>query len=222
MNNIKVIAGLGNPGTKYSMTRHNTGFIAVDYLASEMNLKFKAGKGEYHYATGKLSGHEFYILRPSTYMNESGIAVKEFLGHFSLTPENLLLVYDDFNLPLGTLRLRTNGSDGGHNGVSSVIYHLITMDFARMRIGIGREKQIAKDEYVDFVLSDFLPDEADVIQKLLPVYRDCLISCLREDFRMSMNRFNRNFLADENKGNKKKNETEENTEQNSSTEPDDK
>lgn len=198
MNNIKVIAGLGNPGTKYSMTRHNAGFIAVDYLASEMNLKFKAGKGEYHYATGKLSGHEFYILRPSTYMNESGIAVMDFLEHFNMKPENLLLVYDDFSLPLGTIRLRTSGSDGGHNGVSSVIYHLVTMEFARLRIGIGKDEQMKKDEYVDFVLTEFLPNETDKINKLLPVIKDCLITCLRDDFSNAMNRFNRNFLAVDN------------------------
>jgi PTH1 family peptidyl-tRNA hydrolase len=130
-------------------------------------------------------------------MNNSGIAVEEFLTNNEISPNNLLVVYDDFQLPLGTIRLRTKGSDGGHNGISSVIYHLNTMDFPRMRIGIGKDETIIKDEYIDFVLTQFDKDEKEKIKTLLPNYYNCILSYINEDIMETMNKFNRNFLIEE-------------------------
>jgi len=194
---LKLITGLGNPGRDYELTRHNIGFIVLDYVAYKLNLKFTPGKGQWYETYGNIEDTEFYLIKPTTYMNNSGIAVEEFLTNNEISPNNLLVVYDDFQLPLGTIRLRTKGSDGGHNGISSVIYHLNTMDFPRMRIGIGKEETIIKDEYIDFVLTQFDKDEKEKIKTLLPNYYNCILSYINEDIMETMNKFNRNFLIEE-------------------------
>ena len=194
---MKLITGLGNPGRNYELTRHNIGFIVLDYVAYKLNLKFTPGKGQWYETYGNIEDTEFYLIKPTTYMNNSGIAVEEFLTNNEISPNNLLVVYDDFQLPLGTIRLRTKGSDGGHNGISSVIYHLNTMDFPRMRIGIGKEETIIKDEYIDFVLTQFDKDEKEKIKTLLPNYYNCILSYINEDIMETMNKFNRNFLIEE-------------------------
>ena len=194
---MKLITGLGNPGRDYELTRHNIGFIVLDYVAYKLNLKFTPGKGQWYETYGNIEDTEFYLIKPTTYMNNSGIAVEEFLTNNEISPNNLLVVYDDFQLPLGTIRLRTKGSDGGHNGISSVIYHLNTMDFPRMRIGIGKEETIIKDEYIDFVLTQFDKDEKEKIKTLLPNYYNCILSYINEDIMETMNKFNRNFLIEE-------------------------
>lgn len=196
---MKLITGLGNPGSKYASTRHNAGFIALDNLASKLGVVFRPGRGDFYLASGKYMGEEFFLLKPATYMNNSGIAVAQFFENYSaLEPDkNLLVVHDDFNIPLGTVRVRQKGSDGGHNGVAGIIYHLNSDAFPRMRIGIGNNDILKKDEFVDFVLSDFLPNEIDTINKLIPVFNDCILSFLTEDIKITMNKFNRNFLQDE-------------------------
>lgn len=193
---MKLIVGLGNPGIQYQANRHNIGFIILDYFAESLNLKFKAGKGEYYISKGKFAGEEFVLLKPITFMNNSGLAVKNFiddLNDFNLN--DLLIVYDDFQIPLGTIRIKTKGSDGGHNGISSIIYHLITMDFPRMRIGIGKNEVLKKDDFVDYVLSDFSEEEISKIKELLPIYTDCIKSFLKTDLKNVMNSFNKNFLT---------------------------
>jgi peptidyl-tRNA hydrolase, PTH1 family len=195
---MKLIAGLGNPGAKYSNTRHNIGFMIADYFAAKNSLEFKPGKGEYYFARGgKSFDNEFYILKPTTYMNDSGIAILDFMEQNQIQPEELLVVYDDFNLPLGTIRLRRQGTDGGHNGISSIIYHLQSMNFNRMRIGIGIDTPLKKEEYIDFVLNDFTKFESGQIKEMMPVYSDCLQSFLNIDFHATMNNFNKNFLKKE-------------------------
>jgi PTH1 family peptidyl-tRNA hydrolase len=203
---MKLITGLGNPGNKYASTRHNAGFIALDNLALKLGIVFRPGRGDFYLATGKFKGEEFFLLKPTTYMNNSGIAVVQFFeNYFALEADkDLLVVHDDFNIPLGTLRLRQKGSDGGHNGIASIMYHLNSDEFPRMRIGIGSNDILKKDEFVDFVLSDFLPNEIGVLNKLMPVFNDCILSFLSEDIKITMNKFNRNFLPDE-KDNKPEN-----------------
>lgn len=195
---MKLIAGLGNPGAKYSNNRHNTGFIIADYFAAKNSLEFKPGKGEYYFARGgKSPDNEFCILKPTTYMNNSGIAVLDFMEQNQIENKDLLIVYDDFNIPLGTIRLREKGTDGGHNGVSSVIYHLQSMNFKRMRAGTGTDISLRKDEFIDFVLKDFSVTEFEQIKTMLPHYSECLQSFLVNDFRTTMNNFNKNFLIKE-------------------------
>jgi len=196
---MKLITGLGNPGNKYASTRHNAGFIALDNLALKLGIVFRPGRGDFYLASGKYEDEDFFLLKPTTYMNNSGIAVVQFFENYSTleADKDLLVVHDDFNIPFGTVRLRQKGSDGGHNGIASIMYHLNSDEFTRMRIGIGSNDILRKDEFVDFVLSDFLPKEIDSLNKLVPVFNDCILSFLSEDIKITMNKFNRNFLPDD-------------------------
>lgn len=195
---MKIIVGLGNPGNKYALTRHNAGFIVLDFLADYLKCDFNAGKGEYYSARGKFKGEDFLLVKPVTYMNNSGIAVQEVLALFPDTDlKDVLIIFDDFQLTLGTVRIRERGSDGGHNGIASIIYHLNSMDVPRMRIGIGTGDVMKKDEFVDFVLSNFTESEIETLKSLLPVYKDCVLAFIKEPFKNVMNRFNKNFLAKE-------------------------
>ncbi|MCI0472379.1 MAG: aminoacyl-tRNA hydrolase [Ignavibacteria bacterium] len=215
---MKIIAGLGNPGQKYELTRHNAGFMILEYFAHVNNLTFRPGKGDYYYAAGKIRQTEFMLVKPTTYMNNSGLAVldiTESIPEFNL--EDLLVVYDDFQLPLGTIRVRKEGSDGGHNGLESIIYHLNTMDFPRMRVGIGTGEVMKKDDFVDFVLSNFTDEEMTCFKEMMPVYKSCIKDFLSEDIKIVMNRYNKNFLKKEepikeepNKEEPKEDSTEEN------------
>lgn len=194
---MKLIVGLGNPGNKYVLTRHNIGFIAVDYVSDYLKLSFKEGKGDWHEFSGTYNGTGFFVIKPVTYMNNSGTAVLDFVTKHKIALEDILIVYDDFQIPLGTIRVRENGSDGGHNGISSIIYHLNTLDFPRMRIGIGGNQAPNKEQFVDFVLTNFEPDEIEKIKTLMPHYKDCILSFIGSDIRTTMNSFNKNFLESE-------------------------
>ncbi|MEG8945965.1 aminoacyl-tRNA hydrolase [Rosettibacter firmus] len=150
------VVGLGNPGKKYELTRHNIGFIILDRFAEKHNLHFKK-KSSYYYVEGTTGSSTFFLIKPTTYMNLSGIAVQEFLSENKVEMENLLVVVDDVNLDLGKIRLRKTGSDGGHNGIKSIINYLQSNQFPRLRFGIG--KDFKKDEMADYVLSEFTEDE---------------------------------------------------------------
>lgn len=162
---MRVIIGLGNPGSEYQHTRHNIGFDIVDALAADRRVAFDAGRGEFVIARGSYREKEFAFIKPLTYINNSGIAVAEVLNNFDLSSENLLVVVDDFHIPLGTLRLRREGSSGGHNGLYSIIYHLQSENFPRLRFGIGSEKMPKqKSGMADFVLSQFAHEELDIVR----------------------------------------------------------
>ena len=139
---IRLIVGLGNPGTKYRDTWHNLGFKVVEILAGRWNISFKPGKGEYLVAdTSKFGGAT--LLMPTTYMNRSGIAVGAWIRYFKVTPEQVLVVYDDHDLPFGSIRLRASGSAGGHNGMSDIIRSLQSESIPRLRIGIRTDSEFA-------------------------------------------------------------------------------
>lgn len=202
---MKLIVGLGNPGNTYALTPHNIGFITLDYLAEYLKCEFKTGKGEYYLAKGKYKGEEFILLKPTTYMNNSGMAVQHILESYpEIELKDVLIVFDDFQLKLGTIRIREQGSDGGHNGIASVIYHLNSMEIPRLRIGIGKGEVMRKDEFVDFVLSNFTESEIETIKTLLPVYKDCVLSFIKEPFKNIMNRFNKHFLEEEEENSEEK------------------
>ena len=194
---MKLIVGLGNPGSKYELTRHNIGFLILDYVAEYLKVKFKTGKGEWYEAGGCYNDSGFIFMKPTTYMNNSGEAVFQYLTKNNIPLENILIISDDFQIPLGMIRIRAKGSDGGHNGISSIVYHLNSMDFPRMRIGIGKEKALSKDEYIDFVLNDFSEEELNIIKNLMPVYKESILSFIIDDLKVTMNKYNRNFLIDE-------------------------
>ncbi|MCR4416164.1 MAG: aminoacyl-tRNA hydrolase [Ignavibacteria bacterium] len=156
-----MIVGLGNPGNKYSETRHNVGFKVVENLARKRNLKFEKVSKNYAVAKGEAENSAFSLLLPLTYMNLSGLAVNEFHSNFDFDFQNMLVVCDDINLPLGKIRLRAKGSHGGHNGLLSIINEIKTTDFPRLRIGIGNN--FDKDKQAEYVLSPFTDEEKSVI-----------------------------------------------------------
>lgn len=154
-----LIAGLGNPGTAYEQTRHNVGFMVADELSRRFGVRFRPGRGDYERATGSLGGRTVHLIKPATFMNESGAAVADALAYAGLTTGALLVVLDDFQIPLGALRMRPKGSDGGHNGLGSVLAILATDEIPRLRCGIGREDLPAGGGRRHFVLSSFEPEE---------------------------------------------------------------
>lgn len=178
---MRVIVGLGNPGSEYIHTRHNIGFDIVDAVATNRGIEFDAGRGEFVVAHGKIEGNDFALIKPLTYMNNSGIAVAEALNEFAVSSENLLVVADDFQIPLGTLRLRRRGSSGGHNGLYSIIYHLQSEDFPRLRFGIagdGMPKQ--KSGMANFVLSHFASEELSAVKSGIIAARDKILEIILE------------------------------------------
>lgn len=159
-----VIAGLGNPGEKYAKTRHNIGWMAVTALAIKNKLTFKPGKGKYYYANLSYAGKMTMLLLPTTYMNNSGEALKFIQNRYKVESKNFLIVVDEYNFPLGKVHLKNQGSGGGHNGTSSVLNHL-GEEFGRLRLGI--EKNFGAGELVNYVLSNFNEDEVDKVNLTL-------------------------------------------------------
>lgn len=159
---MRVIFGIGNPGIRYEYTRHNAGFLLLDYFAQKKSLSFTETTGEYFQAPGKIDDLEYALIKPVTYVNNSGIAARQVFDKYNLASEDFLVVCDDTNLKNNILRVRLSGGDGGHNGLSSIIYHLVTDQFPRIRIGIGSNP--ADKDLADYVLSEFSKSELEEIQ----------------------------------------------------------
>ncbi len=186
---MKVIAGLGNPGSRYAPTRHNVGFMVVDRLAGRLRSSFRAGKGDYEW-TEFLHGDERALLvKPMTFMNNSGEAVRDVVQFFKVSLFDVLVVCDDAALPLGRMRLRPQGSDGGQNGLKSVILHLNTDRFPRLRIGISNEHMAGMD-LADFVLSRFTEKERDLLPLVVDSAADAALMWCTEGSEKVMNRYN--------------------------------
>ncbi len=184
-----LVAGLGNPGTEYEGTRHNVGFMVLDLLAKRLPQKnFEMIHGcSSHYLKGSYAGWGLLLLqKPETYMNLSGEAVAALMRREEIGPENLLVIYDDMDLEVGKLRIRSKGSCGGHNGIRSVIEQTGTEKFARIRIGIGHRKGNGKD----YVLSPFEESEKEIIGKVLEAAADAVILILRRGIGPAMNEYN--------------------------------
>lgn len=160
---MRIILGIGNPGKKYLYTRHNAGFLLLDYYAEKNNLPFKASKYEYYYSEGKTGDAGFSLIKPTTYVNNSGIAVLQAFEEYKPSVSDLLVIADDINLPLAEIRVRASGSHGGHNGLKSMIYHLNSDQFARIRIGVGNAR--STENLIDHVLSKFSEDEFKLLTK---------------------------------------------------------
>jgi PTH1 family peptidyl-tRNA hydrolase len=163
---LRTVFGIGNPGHHYATNRHNVGFLILDYYASERKLEFKPAHGSYYQAAGLTSKTKFLLIKPTTYVNKSGVAAKEVFDFHDLQIEDFLVICDDTNLNFGTSRVRMTGGDGGHNGLASIIYNLHSNHFPRIRMGVGQGER--KGNLADFVLADFNEDE---IQKLQPVFK---------------------------------------------------
>ncbi|HID65408.1 MAG TPA: aminoacyl-tRNA hydrolase, partial [Aquificaceae bacterium] len=150
---IRLLVGLGNPGKEYEKTRHNVGFMVIDELVKSLRAKKPSEEALSLVYKIRIGGKEVFLAKPLTYMNNSGAAVYNLLEEYGLSPEQMIVIYDDLDLPLGTIRLRLKGSSGGHKGVESIIKYIGTQNFPRLRIGIGRPKK--KEDVVKYVLSPF-------------------------------------------------------------------
>jgi peptidyl-tRNA hydrolase, PTH1 family len=189
---IRLIVGLGNPGPKYAHTRHNIGFDLVDRLARRWQIslskqrRFQGDCGE-----GMAVGQKLYLLKPNTFMNKSGQSVKALLDWYKLLPQQVLAIYDDMDLPIGKLRLRLNGSAGGHNGMKSLIAHLGTPEFPRLRIGIGRSLDAGvAQETISHVLGRFAPQEQRLLDEVLDMAADAVELALKQGVEKSMSLYN--------------------------------
>jgi PTH1 family peptidyl-tRNA hydrolase len=186
-----LIVGLGNPGNEYFRTRHNVGFMVADQLAASMDTQFHAGKGEFWLAQCSLKNVEITVLKPVTSMNNSGIAVQDYVEREQIPFENILVVCDDFQLPLGTIRLRKIGSDSGHHGLSSIIYHLQTDQFARLRCGIASARMpFEKSKMKDFVLDSFHESEIRIVENMIKRAQNACKSFILDGIDQAMNSFN--------------------------------
>jgi PTH1 family peptidyl-tRNA hydrolase len=184
---LKLVVGLGNPGSQYARTRHNVGWLVVDRLADRAGW---AGRGRQRDASNVVGGHyrglDLTLVKPLTYMNDSGLAVRKVLARERAPLSDLLVIADDFALPFGKLRFREGGGPGGHNGLRSIIDELGTEKFSRLRVGIGEPDRAA----VDHVLSTFAPDEAQRLDELIDAAADAVEAWAREGTNKAANRFN--------------------------------
>jgi len=183
---IRAIVGLGNPGRDLELTRHNLGFEVVDFLKGRS--EFAAEKRLYLRCLAEISSLSVVLLKPTTYMNRSGIAVERLAEEMELAPEEILVIADDFNLPLGLIRLRQSGSDGGHNGLASIIYHLGSEDFPRIRLGIGPAPDGVPSE--EFVLERFAESETSVVREMIKRTADAVALWLSDGFEKSASVYN--------------------------------
>jgi len=185
---LNLIVGLGNPGERYKNTRHNLGYRVVDFLAEKNEKSFKPGKGDFLFCEIQIKEERIYLIKPLTFMNSSGVAVVETLDNFNLGIENLLVVCDDVNLPLGKIRIREKGTDGGHKGLRSIIYQLNSVDFARLRMGIGDTPE--KVDLEEFVLQDFKEEEKEQADQMVEKAAQAVESTWVNGIENSMSRFN--------------------------------
>jgi peptidyl-tRNA hydrolase, PTH1 family len=190
---MKLIVGLGNPGREYKKNRHNIGFRVLDRLAEDREVDFKRRKFNAKYAACSFEGQELLLVKPQTYMNLSGRAVRSFVAYFKIDiVEDVLIIVDDINLPFTSLRLRSQSSAGGHNGIQSVIDELGDNTFARIRLGVG----MPPDEVAlrSYVLSDFTASEQEKMPQLLDKARDATFSWIRSGVVETMQRYNAKSL----------------------------
>ncbi len=193
---MKLIVGLGNPGRGYANNRHNVGFVCLNYFARMQGIRFDKKQGKARIGLGEVAGSKVVVAKPQTYMNRSGRSVSLLVKKFNVSLDNLLVVHDDLDLPLGKIRIRQGGSAGGHKGAGSIITELASQNFIRIRVGIGRPvknegfTEFSEDEIINYVLSDFTPDEKQTITQVIPRVSEAILCLLTEGPVAAMNRYN--------------------------------
>ena len=184
-----LIAGLGNPGREYERTRHNCGFRAVDALAEKLSCKIDKLKFQGLYAQVSYGGKKLFLLKPQTYMNLSGKSVLQLSAYFGIPPQHIIVLFDDISLAVGRLRIRADGSAGGHNGIKSIIQELGSQDFPRVKIGVG-EKPNPNYDLANWVLSGFTASEEKALAVSLANAADAALSIIDSGVPETANRFN--------------------------------
>ena len=184
-----LIAGLGNPGREHSKNRHNVGFMTVDRLAADHGISLSRVQSKALVGTGRVAGKQVILVKPQTFMNRSGDAVGPLASYYRIPVENVLVIYDELDIPFGSLRLRQSGGSGGHNGMKSIINHLGN-EFPRLRLGIGRPP--GRMEPADYVLQDFRGAELETADAMLSEATDAVETFLREGIDLAMTKHNQN------------------------------
>ncbi|BAL61549.1 aminoacyl-tRNA hydrolase [Melissococcus plutonius] len=186
---MKMIVGLGNPGTKYQATKHNIGFITLDEIATRYKVDFNKNQFEAVTTDFFIDSEKIMLIKPLTYMNESGRSIGPLVDYYGLNLSDLIIIYDDLDLPVGKVRVRAKGSAGGHNGIKSLIAHLGTNDFTRIKVGISRPEN--NDTVIHHVLSAFKKEQHIEIQKAIKTAADAAIyMCSSHTVIDAMNQFN--------------------------------
>ena len=185
---MKLIAGLGNPGAEYANTKHNVGFMLIDALAEHLNASTWKENFSSSVAEARIGGEKFFLVKPLTYMNNSGEAIGPMLSYYKLSCEDLIVVHDDMDIPVGTVRIRKKGSSGGHNGIKSILSHVGSEAFARVRIGI--ERPPAGWTVINHVLAPFAPEDTSKIREAIAYLLPAVTCIVTEGIDFAMNRYN--------------------------------
>lgn len=184
-----VILGIGNPGKKYDGTRHNIGFIAMDYMSAKYGIKINKIKHKSLIGEGNIAGEKVLLVKPQTFVNLSGEALREICSYYKVPAENVIVIHDDVSLPCGRLRIRKKGSDGGHNGIKSIIYQLASDEFTRIKIGVGAAPE--NYDLPDWVLGRFSKEEVSHLSKLVDcVVEEAVPEIIRSGAESAMNNYN--------------------------------
>ena len=184
---VKLIAGLGNPGEQYQSNRHNLGFLTLDYLAGRHDIPLKKRGFEALFGKGKIGNEVVLLAKPQTYMNLSGIAIERLVSYFRVDIKDLIVVHDDLDLPFETIRLKKGGGEGGHKGLMSIVQHVGSADFLRVRIGIGKPMRKAMVE--KYVLSPFAEEEQNAVPSILAVACDVVGEVILSGVETAMQRY---------------------------------
>ena len=184
---MKLVVGLGNFGKEYKNTRHNIGFMALDFYAKKNNLNIDKRKFKGLYTETIINGEKVLLLEPQTYMNLSGECVRDFVLYFHIDIKDILVIYDDMDLDVGVLRLREKGSAGGHNGIKNIIAHLSTNEFKRVRVGVSKDKD---KNVIDYVLGKFREDEKKIIDEKIEKISYIIEDFVKYDFNKVMSMYN--------------------------------
>jgi len=185
---VKLIAGLGNPGIKYQLSRHNMGFLVLEALAEKQNIEIRQKKFDSFLGKGTLSGTTVMMAKPQTFMNLSGAAIKKLLGYFKIDLSDLIVVHDDLDLPFNSIRIKAGGGHGGHKGLISIIDSLGRSDFIRVRLGIGKPER--KEMVEGYVLEHFTNDEIKILPDILTRACDAVVEVISSGTQPAMNQFN--------------------------------
>jgi len=189
---MKLIVGLGNPGRAYANNRHNIGFICINHFARTHGIRFDRKQGRARIGMGKVAENEVVLAKPQTYVNLSGKPVSQLVKRFNISPDNLVVIHDDLDLPLGKIRLSYGSSSGGHKGIDSIINYLGSQDFIRLRVGIDRpdKAEASEDEIITYVLSDFTAEQKQAIVQVIPKVSEAILCLLTEGLTPAMNKYN--------------------------------